>query len=79
MKEEDKSRLVEVFSGALWRADLLKSILEDKGIPAVTAGGTAVNIALPTINVDVAVLVNECDYEAAMVVVADYKKKEGEE
>lgn len=28
MKEEDKSKLVEVFNGSLWEAELDKSLLE---------------------------------------------------
>ena len=27
MKEEDKSKLVEVFNGSLWEAELVKSLL----------------------------------------------------
>ena len=32
MKEEDKSKLVEVFNGSLWEAELVKSLLENNGI-----------------------------------------------
>lgn len=76
MKEEDKSKLVEVFSGALWEAELLTSMLKDNGIRAVTKDSAVVNIVLPTTNIDVAVLVNECDFIAAMRVVDAYIKNE---
>ena len=34
MKEEDKSKLVEVFHGSLWEAELVKGLLTDRGIDA---------------------------------------------
>ena len=63
MKEEDKSKLVEVFNGSLWEAELVKSLLENNGIDS-------------TLNDGLAVLVNEANYEAAMEVVRSYEKKE---
>ena len=73
MKGEDKTKLVEVFSGSLWEADLLKSMLGDNGIASVTKDAMVVNITLPVTAVEVAVLVNEKDLEAARKVVAEYK------
>ena len=73
MKVEDKTKLVEVFSGSLWEADLLKSMLGDNGITAVTKDAMVVNITLPVTAVEVAVLVNEKDLEAAREVVAEYE------
>ena len=66
MKEEDKSKLVEVFNGSLWEAELVKSLLENNGIESTLKDGMVVNIVLPETAVDVAVLVNEANYEAAM-------------
>ena len=66
MKEEDKSKLVEVFTGSPWEAELVKSLLGNSDIEAVTKDGM----------VDVSVLVNEKDYEAAMEVVREYEKRE---
>lgn len=74
MKEEDKSKLVEVFNGSLWEAELVKSLLENNGIESTLKDGMVVNIVLP--ETDVAVLVNEANYEAAMEVVRSYEKKE---
>ena len=74
MKEEDKSKLVEVFNGSLWEAELVKSLLEN--IESTLKDGMVVNIVLPETAVDVAVLVNEANYEAAMEVVRSYEKKE---
>ena len=76
MKEEDKSRLVEVFKGSLWKAELVKSLIESNNINAVLKDGMLVNVVLPETAIDVAVLVNEVDYEAAMEVVREYEKNE---
>ena len=35
MKEEDKSKLVEVFTGSPWEAELVKSLLGNSDIEAV--------------------------------------------
>ncbi len=74
--KEDKSRLVEVFSGSPWKAELVKSLLGNSHIEAVTKDGMVVNVVLPDTAVDVSILVNEKDYEAAIEVVREYEKKE---
>lgn len=72
MKEsEDKSKLVEVFNGSLWEAELVKGLLKDRGIASTIKDGLVVNVALPETAVDVQVLVNETDFEAAMAVVRE--------
>ena len=53
MKEEDKSKLVEVFNGSLWEAELVKSLLENNGIESTLKDGMVVNIVLPETAVDV--------------------------
>ena len=45
-------------------------------IESTLKDGMVVNIVLPETAVDVAVLVNEANYEAAMEVVRSYEKKE---
>ena len=76
MKEEDKSKLIEVFKGSLWEAELVKSLLGNSEIQSAIKDGLLVNVVLPETALDVAVLVNETDYEAAMEVVREYEKKE---
>ena len=41
MKEEDKSKLIEVFTGSPWEAELVKSLLGNSDIEAVTKDGMA--------------------------------------
>ena len=79
MKEEDKSKLIEEFQGSLWEAQLVKSLLENNDIESTLKDGMVVNIVLPETAVDIAVLVNEANYEAAMEVVREYEKnKDGD-
>lgn len=72
--EEDKSKLVEVFKGAPWEAEMVKSLLENSNIDSMTKDALLVNIVLPATAIDVAVLVREEDYEAAMEVVRQREK-----
>lgn len=59
-----------MFTGSLWEAELVKSLLGNSDIEAVTKDGM-VNVVLPATAVDVSVLVNGKDYEAAMEVVRE--------
>ncbi|WP_297328690.1 DUF2007-related protein [uncultured Bacteroides sp.] len=74
MKEEDKSKLIEVFKGAPWEAELVKTQLASNDIDAMTKDSLLVNIVLPPTAIDIAVLVREEDYEAAMEVVREREK-----
>lgn len=74
MKEEDKSKLIEVYSGSLWEAEMVKSLLHESDIESAIKDGLLPNITLPANAIAVAVLVNESDYEAAMQVVREYEK-----
>lgn len=76
MKAEDKSKLIEVFKGSLWEAELVKGLLEANGVKSATKDGIAFNIALPETAIDVAVLVNEEDYEAAMQVMRERDREQ---
>lgn len=77
MKEEDKSKLIEVFKGSLWEAQLVKSLLGNNDIESTLKDGMVVNVVLPDTAIDVAVLVNEANYETAMEVVRAYEKGRG--
>lgn len=79
MKEaEDRSKLVEVFTGSLWEAELVKGLLNDRGIEAAIKDGLVVNVALPETAISVKVLVNESDFEAAMEVIRERSKQDSE-
>lgn len=74
MKAEDKSKLVEVFHGSLWEAELVKGLLHDRGVEADTQNGLLVNNTLPESAIEVSVVVNETDYEAAMEMIREREK-----
>lgn len=79
MKEaKDRSKLVEVFTGSLWEAELVKGLLNDRGIEAAIKDGLVVNVALPETAISVKVLVNESDFEAAMEVIRERSKQDSE-
>lgn len=80
MKEaEDKSKLVEVFKGSLWECELVKGLLNDRGIEATVKDGLVVNLALPATAISVTVLVNEADFEPAMEVIRERGKQTSDE
>lgn len=78
MKEDDKTKTVEVFKGAPWQAEIVKGKLESNGILAMTKDGLMASIA-PYIVADVTVLVLEKDYEAAMAILREQEEKGNEE
>lgn len=77
--KEDKSKLLEVFTGNLWEAELVRTYLGDNGIRSVTKDSAVVNIVLPSSNIEVSVLVNDWDYEAAVGMVRMYMDNLGKE
>lgn len=76
MKTEDKSKLIEVFKGSLWEAEMVKSLLDNAEVEAVLKDGMVVNVVLPATAVEVKVLVNEANYEVAMEVVREYENNQ---
>ena len=78
MKTNDEIVPVEVFSGSIWEAELVKSILEDAEIetflrdentgtlaPWYTAGGGAGSVK---------VIVSSRDYDSAKLIVEEFEK-----
>jgi hypothetical protein len=78
MKTNEEIVPVEVYSGSIWEAELVKSILEDSEIetflrdentgtlaPWYTAGGGAGSVK---------VIVSNQDYEAAKSIVEEFEK-----
>lgn len=77
MKEEDNSRLVEVFNGSRWEAELIKGLLESNDIEALLKDGLMTAIA-PYISPTVSVMVKEEDYESAMEVIRSRSKADND-
>lgn len=73
MKDRNDEFLVDVFTGSPWEAELVKGQLEGSGVQASLKDGLMTTIA-PYISNEVAVQVNEKDYEAAMEVVRNRER-----
>ena len=83
MKRNSESTLVEVFSGTIWEAELVKSMIEDAKIQTYIK-----NEIMGTLNPwwvapggagSVTVVVSSLDYEEAKKVVIDYEKNISQE
>lgn len=75
MKTTDNSRTVQVFKGSSWEAELVKGLLIDNGIAAMTKDGAMASIA-PYIVPDVTVLVYEEERERALRIIEEREKPE---
>lgn len=74
MKAEDKSKLVKVYSGTPWEAELIRGLLASNHIQSMLKDGIVANVIFPKTAVDIAVMVNESDYEAAMQILREREK-----
>ena len=74
MRKEDKSKLIEVYKSTPWEAELVKGLLNANDIQALPEDSVLPNVILPATAMDVAVLVNEKDYEAAMKIIREREK-----
>lgn len=73
MKEKEDASLIDVFTGSLWQAELVKGLLENNGIRSVTKDGI-MSVVAPYLSDSVAVMVTKEDYEAAMEVIRSRKE-----
>ena len=71
--DKDNSRIIEVFNGSRWEAELVKGLLESSDIVAELKDGLMSSIA-PYISPTVSVMVNEDQYEQAMSIIRDRDK-----
>lgn len=77
MKEEDQNtRLVQVFSGSPWETELVKGLLESNGVSSILKDGDIAALAPYYPGQEVAILVNESNYESAMEVIRDRVKSD---
>ncbi len=67
-------KLVEVFAGSPWEAELIKGLLESHAVPAVLKDGILGTLT-PYISPEVAVYVNQEDYESAMELIRQRDKE----
>ena len=67
-KTTDEGRIVEVYNGSRWEAELIKGLLESSGIMAEVKDGLMSSFA-PYIRQTVSVMVNEDQYDDAMEII----------
>lgn len=68
MKDENNQRLVAVFNGSPWEAEVIKGLLKSNEVNAMIKDGILGTLA-PYLAPEVSVMVNEDDYEAAVEVI----------
>ncbi len=73
MSNVNEEKLVQVFAGTLWQAELVKGLLDSNGIPCDIKDNTigAVTSSYAGLDGDVLVIVNETDEERALEIIAE--------
>ena len=71
MQNENRNRLIEVFAGTLWQAEIVKGLLDANNIPCTILDETigAVTSAYSPIIGDVVVVVNKSDKDQAIEII----------
>lgn len=75
-------RTLELFSGVLWQAQMIKNLLENAGIDSFLQDELVAGLNLPWAapggQGQVTLIIAESDYENARLVVEEYQKNLGE-
>ena len=78
MTDENKEKLVTVFTGTTWQAELIKGMLDTNGIPCAIMDETigAITSSYAGTESNVLVVVNEEEKEKALDIIKENTKKE---
>ena len=70
-ERESQHKLVKVFSGSLWQAQIIQGLLESNHIASILENDTLSAVTSPyaTLGGEVWVLVDECDKSAALSIL----------
>ena len=76
MKKNNDERLVQVFAGTLWQAELIKGLLDSNNIPCDIKDNTlgAVTSSYAGLDGDVVIIVNKEDEERAIETIKENRK-----
>ena len=76
MKKNSDERLVQVFAGTLWQAELIKGLLDSNNIPCDIKDNTigAVTSSYAGLDGDVVIIVNKEDEERAIETIKENRK-----
>ena len=73
MSKNNEDRLVQVFAGTLWQAEIVKGLLESNGIPCDIKDNTigAVTSSYGALSGDVIVIVNKENEKRAIAILKE--------
>lgn len=76
MKKDNDERLVQVFAGTLWQAELIKGLLDSNNIPCDIKDNTigAVTSSYAGLDGDVVIIVNKEDEQRAIETIKENRK-----
>ncbi len=76
MKKNNDERLVQVFAGTLWQAELIKGLLDSNNIPCDIKDNTigAVTSSYAGLDGDVVIIVNKEDEQRAIETIKENRK-----
>ncbi|MBS4062615.1 MAG: DUF2007 domain-containing protein [Bacteroidetes bacterium] len=75
MKKTKEHFLIEIYSGILWQAEMVKDLLENEGIKAYLKDEITGSLNLPWDGLgSVKVVISNLDYEQAIVIVEKFNK-----
>ena len=77
MNDENKEKLVTVFTGTVWQAEIIKGLLETNEIPCAIMDETigAITSSYAGFGKGVLVVVNEEDKEKALEIIKEQQKQ----
>jgi hypothetical protein len=77
MKKTKEDYLVELYSGIVWQAEMVKDLLENEGIKAFLKDEITGTLNLPWDGLgSVKVIISNLDYDKAKVIVEKYNKSQ---
>lgn len=72
-------RIVQVYAGAMWQAEMVKSLLEAAGINSFLRNALINSYAFDPISAEgVQVMISEADYPLAQTIVDEYESTQHE-
>lgn len=77
MKATKENFLIEIYSGIVWQAEMIKDLLENEGIQGFLKDEITGTLNLPWDGLgSVKVIISNLDYDKAKVIVDEYNKSQ---
>jgi hypothetical protein len=78
MKTKDEIRLIEIFAGNDWQAEMVRNILENEGIKSFLKDEVMGSLYPPEVVGSIKVMVSNMDYDKAKILVDKYENKKAD-